>query len=119
MYETHKKKPLPVKNFLFRVFRHAVFALSLLAISLFFGMEGYMKTEHMDAIDAFLNASMILGGMGPVKTEGLSNGGKLFAGIYALYSGVVFIAVMSIMLAPFIHRIMHRFHWEEHERKNS
>jgi hypothetical protein len=67
----------------------------------------------MSVLDAFLNASMILGGMGPVKTEGLSDGGKLFAGIYALYSGVVFIAVMSIMLAPFIHRLIHLFHLEE------
>ncbi|MNN69337.1 hypothetical protein D3C81_1851210 [compost metagenome] len=51
--------------------------------------------------------------MGPVKTVGLSQAGKIFAGIYALYAGLVFIAVMSIMLAPVVHRVLHRFHWEE------
>ena len=56
---------------------------------------------------------LILGGMGPVKTEGLSDAGKLFAGSYALYSGLVFVAVMGIMLAPVVHRLLHRFHWPE------
>jgi hypothetical protein len=56
---------------------------------------------------------MLLGGMGPVKTDALSDPGKLFAGIYALYAGLVFIAVMSIMLAPVVHRVLHLFHWEE------
>ncbi|NTV99383.1 MAG: hypothetical protein HGA70_09490 [Chlorobiaceae bacterium] len=74
-----------------------------------------MYSKHKPLLDAFLNATTILGGICPVKTEGLSDWGKLFAGMYALYSGVVFIAVMSIILTPFIHRIMHRFHWEQEE----
>lgn len=71
------------------------------------------QARAMSGVDAFLNASMILGGMGPVKTQGLSEAGKVFAGLYALYSGLVFIAVMGLMLAPVIHRVLHRFHWSE------
>jgi hypothetical protein len=97
---------------------HVCAALLLVAISLFAGMMGYQHYEHMPWLDAFLNAAMLLGGMGPVKTDGLSEAGKLFAGIYALSSGLMFIAVMSIMLAPVVHRVLHRFHWvEEREPK--
>lgn len=71
------------------------------------------QARAMSGGDAFLNASMILGGMGPVKTQGLSEAGKVFAGLYALYSGLVFIAAMGLMLAPVIHRVLHRFHWSE------
>ena len=74
---------------------------------------GYAYYEHMSWLDAFLNSAMLLGGMGPVKTAGLSAPGKLFAGAYALYAGLVVIAVMSIILAPVIHRVLHRFHWTE------
>jgi hypothetical protein len=94
---------------------HACVALVVIAISLFVGMLGYQHYEHMSWLDAFLNSAMLLGGMGPVKTEGLSEPGKLFAGIYALYAGLAFIAVMSIMLAPVVHRVLHRFHWEEEQ----
>jgi len=92
---------------------HVCVALALIAISLFIGMLGYRHYEHMPWLDAFLNSAMLLGGMGPVKTESLSEPGKLFAGIYALYAGLVFIIVMSIILAPVIHRVLHRFHWAE------
>jgi hypothetical protein len=73
---------------------------------------GYEHYEHMPWLDAFLNSAMLLGGMGPVKTD-LSEPGKFFAGVYALYAGLVFIAVMSIILVPVIHRVLHRFHWAE------
>ena len=96
---------------------HACVALVLIAISLFIGMIGYRHYEQMSWLDAFLNSAMLLGGMGPVKTEGLSDGGKLFAGIYALYAGLAFIAVMGILLAPVVHRVLHRFHWAEHNSK--
>lgn len=89
------------------------FALALIAFSLAIGMLGYAHFEHMSWLDAFLNAAMLLGGMGPVKTDGLSESGKLFAGLYALYADLAFIAVMGIMLAPIIHRAMHRIHWDE------
>ena len=92
---------------------HAGVALTLIGISLLAGMIGYAHYEHMSWLDAFLNSAMLLGGMGPVKTEDLSAPGKLFAGMYALYAGLVFIVVMGIILAPVIHRILHRFHWAE------
>ena len=91
---------------------HACLAMSLVGISLFAGMMGYRHYEQMSWLDAFLNSAMLLGGMGPVKTE-LSAPGKLFAGLYALYAGLLFIAVMSIILAPVVHRVLHRFHWAE------
>jgi hypothetical protein len=92
---------------------HTGVAFLVIAISLIIGMLGYRDYERMSWLDAFVNAAMLLGGMGPIKTD-LSDAGKLFAGIYALYAGLVFIAVMSIMVAPVVHRVLHRFHWEEH-----
>ena len=92
---------------------HAGFSLIVIALSLLAGMLGYRHYEQMSWLDAFVNAAMLLGGMGPVKTEGLSDPGKLFAGIYALYAGLVFVAVMGIMLAPVVHRVLHKFHWDE------
>jgi hypothetical protein len=113
MYEPHHKPPLPVGRFVLRMLAHAGVALALIVVSLFAGMAGYRYCENMTWLDAFLNAAMLLGGMGPVKTEGLSDAGKLFAGLYALYAGLAFIAVMSIMLAPVVHRVLHRYHWDE------
>jgi len=92
---------------------HAGLSLLVIALSLFAGMLGYRHYEQMSWLDAFVNSAMLLGGMGPVKTEGLSDAGKLFGGIYALYAGLVFIAVMGIMLAPVVHRVLHKFHWDE------
>lgn len=118
MYESHRTPPLPVRKFVLRMLLHAFLALTVIALSLFVGMMGYQHFERMSWLDAFLNASMLLGGMGPVKTDGLSEAGKLFAGLYALYAGLVFIAVVGIMLAPVVHRVLHRFHWaDEREDK--
>jgi len=113
MYEQHHMRPISIAKFVFRIIKHAGVAFIIIAASLLIGITGYMITEKMDLLDAFLNSAMLLGGMGPVKTDGLSSEGKLFAGIYSLYSGLVFIAVMSIMLSPIFHRIMHRYHWIE------
>lgn len=111
MYEPHHAPPIATGKFVLRVIAHVSVALALVAFSLAVGMVGYVHFEHMSWLDAFLNSAMLLGGMGPVKTDGLSESGKLFAGLYALYAGLVFIAVMSIVLAPIIHRTLHRFHW--------
>jgi len=113
MYEKKHIRPISTSRFALRIIKHAGFALVIIAVSLLLGITGYIVTEKMNLLDAFLNSSMLLGGMGPVKTDGLSEQGKLFAGIYALYAGLVFIALMSIMLSPIIHRIVHRYHWIE------
>jgi len=80
--------------------------------SLAIGMVGYHLLEHLSWIDAFLNSAMLLGGMGPVNPP-TSDGGKLFAGLYALYAGLVFIVSAGLMFAPVLHRLMHRFHFDE------
>jgi hypothetical protein len=84
----------------------------LTVFSLAIGMIGYHALERLSWLDAFLNASMLLGGMGPVATP-TTDGGKLFAGLYALYCGLMVIIVAGIILAPLAHRILHRFHLEE------
>ena len=91
---------------------HSGIAAGLLAASLAIGMWGYVRFEHMSWRDAFVNAAMILAGMGPMKTD-LSDDGKVFAGVYALYSGLAVIAVAGLLLAPAVHRLMHRVHWDD------
>ena len=112
LYESKDVAPISRRRFLWRLVTHAGAALGLIAVSLLAGMLGYRLLVGMAWIDAFLNASMLLAGMGPVATDGLSDAGKLFAGLYALYSGLVLIAIIGIMLAPVVHRLLHRFHWE-------
>lgn len=111
MYENRYIRPISFLKFLFRMLAHSGISILLLVFSLLIGMVGFIYTENMAILDAFLNSSMLLGGMGPIKTVGLSESGKLFSGIYALYTGLVLIAVMSIMISPVVHRIMHRIHW--------
>jgi hypothetical protein len=84
----------------------------VIALSLLIGMLGYRVFEHLPWIDAFLNASMLLGGMGPVNMPQTA-AGKLFAGCYALYAGLVFIATTALLLTPVLHRVIHRFHWAD------
>lgn len=108
----HRTQPvLSRRGFIMRLLRSGLFALALIAVSLLTGMLGYHLLEGLNWIDAFLNAAMLLGGMGPVNTP-VTCGGKLFAGLYALYCGLVVILVAGIMLAPVAHRILHRFHME-------
>jgi hypothetical protein len=106
------------RKFVFRdrMFLHSGISLGLLAASLAIGMLGYGYFEQMVWRDAFLNASMILGGMGPVKTD-LTEAGKIFAGIYALYSGLVVIAVAGLLLGPGVHHLMHHVKWDEPQEK--
>ena len=95
-----------------RMILHSSISVGLLVFSLLAGMIGYRHFEHLSWTDAFVNAAMILSGMGPMKTD-LSQGGKVFAGLYALYSGIVVIAVAGLLLAPGIHRVMHHVHWDD------
>ena len=109
MYEHRQDRLLPRKHFTRRVIRHGGMALGVMFIALGIGMAGYHALAGLSWIDSFVNASMILGGMGPV--DPLRNApAKLFAGAYALFSGIVFIGVAGVIVAPFIHRLMHRFH---------
>jgi hypothetical protein len=98
-----------------RMAHSGVIALALIAVSLFIGMVGYHLLEGLNWMDAFLNASMLLGGMGPVNAPA-TFGGKLFAGLYALYCGLAVILVAGVILAPIAHRILHRFHMENRDQ---
>jgi hypothetical protein len=112
MYEHHKERLLPIRAFFWRLVRHAGIAVLLVMISLFGGMLGYVHFERLSWLDGFLNAAMLLGGMGPVELPQTTDG-KLFAGIYALYSGMVFLVVAGVILVPVVHRILHKFHVED------
>ena len=79
--------------------------------SVLVGMTGYHLFAHFSWIDSFLNACMLLGGMGPVG-DLPDDGAKLFAGIFALYSGLVFLVITALILTPVFHRVIHRFHWD-------
>ncbi len=107
-----KTQPLAhPRVFVRRLARSAAFGFALVAVSLLAGMVGYHTLVGLPWIDAFLNASMILSGMGPLASPE-TFAGKLFAGLYALYSGLALIAATGILLAPVIHRVLHRFHVE-------
>jgi len=108
-----KQQPLLSKAaFAKRLAWNFAVASCLIGVSLFGGMVGYRSTEDMVWIDAFANASMILSGMGPLD-QPKTYSGKLFAGLYALYSGLILILASGIVLAPVVHRLFHRFHLEE------
>lgn len=96
--------------------KHFFGSLAMIAGALFIGMFGYHHYEGLPWLDAFLNASMLLGGMGPVESP-QTDGGKLFAGMYALFAGLVFIIAAGLIVAPAIHRMLHLFHWEDKNSK--
>jgi len=112
VYE-HKSEPLlPFRHFLRRQIEHLLIGLAIIGFSLGLGVAGYHFLGKLPWIDALVNASMILGGMGPVdplQTAAV----KIFASLYALYSGVVFLIVVGIMMAPLVHRILHHLHLSE------
>jgi len=112
MYETRRHRPLPRPHFMRRLLLHFAAATGLAAGSLLLGMSGYVYFEALGWRDAFLNAAMLLGGMGPVEAP-QTPGGKVFAGLYALYAGLVFLVVAGIIFAPVVHRLLHKFHWDK------
>src|SRR5437667_12040586 len=93
-------------------------AAALVGVSLLGGMAGYEHYEHLAWRDAFVNTAMLLGGMGPVDALH-TNGGKVFAGIFALYAGGGFLVVGGLVLIAVIHRLPHRLHWEDGIRRDA
>lgn len=112
MYEHRRMRPLSRQAFRARLLRHFMLALGIVAVALFLGVAGYHFLGGLSWIDALVNASMILGGMGPVDPM-TSVPAKVFASLYALFSGLAFIGIAAVLFAPFLHRLLHRFHWEE------
>ncbi len=109
MFEHHTDPLLPGHSFLLRVLGHVLIATVVLAAALGMGVVGYHHFGGLSWIDSLHNASMILGGMGPVDPI-RTDAGKYFASFYALFSGLLFIGAASVVLAPFMHRIMHKLH---------
>jgi hypothetical protein len=112
MYESRHQAPLAQARFTRRLLLHGAIALSLIALSLALGVAGYCGFEHLSLLDGFLNSAMLLGGMGPVNAP-VTPAGKLFAGFFALYAGLVFIVTAALLFTPLLHRLMHRFHWND------
>jgi hypothetical protein len=110
MYESKAQPPIPHASFAKRLLSHLLLTLALLLVSLGVGILGYAHFEGLSVLDGFLNSAMLLGGMGPVNMP-VTPGGKLFAGQYALYAGLVFIFSAALILTPIVHRVLHRFHW--------
>ena len=109
MYEHHKQPLASNKVFAQRLMGNVLIGFVLLVFSLGMGVIGYHYLENLSWIDSLLNASMILGGMGPVNPL-QTDAGKIFASFYALYSGVVLLASVGVLAAPIFHRFLHHFH---------
>jgi hypothetical protein len=112
MYEHRTSPLLPWSAFRRRLIRHGVYALILVGVSLLGGTWGFWFLADQAPIDAFLDAAMLLGGMGPVG-EIRSTAGKLFAASFALYAGLAFLGMATLLFAPVFHRALHKFHLEE------
>ncbi|MBA3727298.1 MAG: hypothetical protein H0W86_12915 [Armatimonadetes bacterium] len=112
MYEHRAAAPLTRREFAARAITHVILAFCLLGLALGIGVAGYHFVCGLSWIDSLYNASMILGGMGPAN-ELQTDSGKAFASFYALFSGLFFIAIAGFIIAPFAHRMLHHFHWDE------
>ena len=112
MFEHKSQRLISRRQYLARLAHSGEIALAIVVVSLLVGMLGYRFLEGLSWMDAFLNSAMLLGGMGPVNTP-VSTGGKLFAGFYALYCGLVVIFIAGVLLMPVAHRLLHKFHIED------
>ena len=110
MYESRHEPPLSRRHFARRIALHIGLVCGIILGSLAVGMAGYEHYERLGWRDAFLNSAMLLGGQGPVNVPQTPNG-KLFAGIYALYAGLIFIVVAALLGTPVFHRLLHRLQW--------
>ncbi len=119
-FERHTQQLASPEVYRRRLAQSGTVGFAMVAMSLAAGMAGYAYYEDLGWVDSFLNAAMILSGMGPVHNPD-SAGGKLFAGIYALYSGFAVLVIAAVTFAPAVHRMLHRFHLqteEDEERAN-
>jgi len=114
MFDQKHLKLAPRSVFVRRIIKSLGLASGLIALALFIGIAGYRWIAGFDWVDSLLEASMILGGMGPVNPL-RSQGAKIFASFYALFSGLIFIAVMGIVVAPILHRMLHKIHIDEQD----
>jgi TRAP-type C4-dicarboxylate transport system permease small subunit len=112
IFERRHEKLAPVSVFVKRLVGSLAIALGLIAVALMIGIAGYRYIAGFSWVDSLLEASMILGGMGPVN-QLPNDHAKIFASAYALFSGLIFIAVMGLVLSPVVHRILHKFHVDE------
>ena len=111
MFEHHTQPLASHVEFTRRMLRFGIVSGGIILFSLVIGMLGYHYLESLSWLDSLLNASMILGGMGPVNPL-QTNAGKVFASFYALYSGMVLLASVGVLATPIFHRFLHRFHVE-------
>ena len=116
VFERRSDQLAPVSIYVQRIAASLALAFVLILVALSVGIVGYHCIAGFNLVDSLLEASMILGGMGPVR-ELPNDAAKIFASIYALFSGVIFIALMGIILAPVAHRVMHKFHIDEKDVK--
>lgn len=112
VFERRQDQLAPRSIFIKRIVATLLVAFAVIAVALMIGITGYHFLSGFNWIDSLLEASMILGGMGPVR-ELPNDAAKVFASIYALFSGLILIAVMGIILSPVLHRVMHKFHVDE------
>ena len=117
MFERHNEKFLPRRKFLIRLLKYGSIAVALIFFSLVIGMTGYRLLEGLSWVDAFLNAAMLMGGMGPVNAL-LTDAGKIFAGVYALYCGMILLIAVGILAVPIVHRLLHHFHLESEKKQD-
>lgn len=116
MFYEHKSQSLaPLHVYYKRIFRNRFLVSIVLILMLVIGTLGfyYFTTPHIEPIDAFHNASMILSGMGPILARQLTFGGKIFSSLYAIFSGVIFMSSIGFILTPVVHRFLHRLHLQE------
>jgi hypothetical protein len=106
------QKPASTKRFIHKLLRNMSIGFAIILISIWIGMLGYHYFEGLNVVDAYVNAAMILSGMGEIA-ELKTDGGKIFAGTYALFSGIIFLVVIALVFAPIIHLFLHKFHMQD------
>jgi hypothetical protein len=116
MFERRKDKVLPRHLFLRRMTYNFLIGAGIIVISLLIGIWGYHYFEGLPYVDAYADAAMILSGMGPLH-DLKTDAGKIFAGTYALFSGIIFLVVIAIIFAPIFHRFFHKFHIQDREKE--